>query len=285
MRLRLPILILAWLCGLPLCLPAAPPPPGKTPLVLAVLPYLPAAEIERRFSPLAARLGQALGRPVQVRIGQDYGQHIDAIGSDQVDIAYLGPAAYVRMVEHYGRKPILARIEVAGQSSLRSVIVVRHDTPLTRIEQLKGRSIAFGAADSTTGHLLPHYQLLQGGVRLRDLSRHHFLGNHHDVALAVLAGDYDAGGLKEEVYQAYAARGLRALAVSPAVPDHLFVARANLPAADLERLRRALLDLQRDAAGRDVLKRLQPGPGALVPAGDADYDGLRRIMRVMDADR
>lgn len=285
MRARLLILILAWLCGLPLASAAAPPRPGQPPLVLAVLPYLPAAEIERRFSPLAARLERTLGRPVQVRVGQSYQQHIAVIGSDQVDIAYLGPAGYVRMVDRYGRKPILARLEVAGQSGLRSVIVVRHDSPLTRVDMLKGRSMAFGAADSTAGHLLPHYQLLQSGVRLRDLGYHRFLGTHRDVALAVLAGDFDAGGLKQEVFQEYAGRGLRALALSPAVPDYLFVARANLPAADLERLRRTLLDLHRNAAGRDLLKRLQPGVSALIPADDADYDGLRRIMQVVDADR
>ncbi len=284
--MRLLFLFLVWLCGLPHPTWAgSPPPPAKTPLILAVLPYLPAAEIERRFGPLAARLGQGLGRPVQVRVGQSYRQHIDAIGSDRVDIAYLGPAGYVRMVERYGRKPILARLDVAGEPGLHSVIVVRHDSPLTRIEQLKGLRFAFGAADSTTAHLLPHYELLQGGVRLRDLGRHHFLGNHRDVALAVLAGDYDAGGLNEEVYREYAPRGLRALAVSAAVPDYLFVARSNLPPADIERLQRTLLELHRDAAGRDLLKRMQPGLDALARADDADYDGLRRIMQVVNADR
>ncbi|MFN3594722.1 MAG: PhnD/SsuA/transferrin family substrate-binding protein [Thiobacillaceae bacterium] len=114
-----------------------------------MLPYLPAAEIERRFSPLAARLGRELGRAVQVRVGQSYQQHIAVIGRDQVDIAYLGPAGYVRMVDRYGRKPILARLDVAGQSGLRSVIVVRHDGSPTRIESLKTLRFAFGTADSS----------------------------------------------------------------------------------------------------------------------------------------
>lgn len=275
-------LVLAWLSLLPAALSAGPP--ANTPLVLAVLPYLPAPEIERRFAPLAARLSEALRRPVQVRVGQSYKQHLAAIGGDQVDIAYIGPASYVRMVERYGRKPILARLDVAGEPGLRGVIAVRRDSPLTRVDMLKGRSMAFGAVDSTAGHLLPHYQLLQSGVRLRDLGYHRFLGTHRDVALAVLAGDFDAGGLKHEVFEEYAGRGLRALAVTPAVPQYLFVARATLPPADVERARQTLLSLHRDAAGRDVLKRLHPGLSALVGAQDADYDGLRRMMRAVEAD-
>lgn len=277
-------LILAWLSILPAALYAGPPAPANTPLLLAVLPYLPAPEIERRFAPLAARLSEALQRPVQVRVGQSYKQHIAAIGRDQVDIAYIGPASYVRVVERYGRKPILARLQVADKPGLRSVIAVRRDSPLTRIDMLKGRSMAFGAADSTTGHLLPHYQLLQSGLRLRDLGHYRFLGSHRDVALAVLAGDFDAGGLKYDVFQEYAGRGLRALAVGPVVPEYLFVTRSTLPPADVERARQALLGLHRDAAGRDVLKRLQPGLSALVGVEDADYDGLRQMMRRVDAD-
>lgn len=279
---RLLTLILALLSLAPAVLSADPP--ANRPMVLAVLPYLPAAEIERRFSPLAARLSEALHRPVQVRVGQSYQQHIAAIGGDQVDIAFIGPGSYVHMVARYGRKPILARLEIAGEPGLRSVIAVRRDSPLARVDMLKGRSMAFGAVESTTGHLLPRYQLLQSGVRLRDLGHHRFLGSHRDVALAILAGDFDAGGLKYEVFQEYAGRGLRALAVSPAVPEYLFVARASLPPADVERVRHTLLNLHRDAAGRDVLKRLHPGLSALVGAVDADYDGLRQMMRAIDAD-
>lgn len=277
---RLLTLLTTWLL-----LTLSPPVRAETSLVLAVLPYLPAAEIERRFQPLAARLGQALGRPVVVRVGQSYQQHIAAIGRDQVDLAFIGPASYVRLVAQYGRKPLLARLEVADGDGLRGVIAVRHDSPITRLDRLKGRSMAFGALDSTTGHWLPHYQLLQAGVSLHDLNRYRHLGNHRDVALAVLAGDYDAGGLKYEIYQEYATRGLRALAVSAPVPDYLFIARSTLPPADIERARRCLLDLHRDAAGRDLLKRLQPGLKALVAADDADYDGMRRIMHAVEADR
>ncbi|MGQ9685485.1 MAG: PhnD/SsuA/transferrin family substrate-binding protein, partial [Thiobacillaceae bacterium] len=144
MRLTSGLLSLALLiCGLfPLGARSAPPHDG--PLILAIHPYLPAPALQRRFGPLANHLGRALGREVSVRVGQDYDQHIAAIGRNKVDIAFLGPASYVMMVERYGRKPILARFQTGGDPHLYGVIAVRRDSPLQRLKDLKGRRFAFG---------------------------------------------------------------------------------------------------------------------------------------------
>ena len=76
-------------------------------LIFAVHPYLPPQEIMSRFSPLAHELAHAIGRPVTVHVGRSYAEHIDAVGADGVDIAYMGPASYVKMTERYGMKPLL----------------------------------------------------------------------------------------------------------------------------------------------------------------------------------
>jgi phosphonate transport system substrate-binding protein len=260
-------------------------PAGQTsggPLILAVHPYLPAPEIQRRFGPLASHLGRALGRPVSVRVGQDYDQHIAAIGQDEVDIAFLGPASYVRMVDRHGRKPILGRFQIGNDPYLYGVIAVRRDSPLQRLEDLEGRRFAFGDPESTMSHLVPRHMLLQAGLPLDALGHYRYLGSHRNVALGVLAGDFDAGAMKREVYEEFAAHGLRLLALSPPTPDHLFVARANLPAAEVTRLRQALLALHAQPGGRDILKRLHPGLTALVASNDGDYDGLRAMIRSVD---
>src|SRR3989344_9467952 len=82
--------------------------PAKEPLILAVHPYLPVKEIVTRFTPLADYLGNEIGRPVSVRVGSDYQEHIVYVGKDEADIAFMGPAPYVTMLANYGKKPILA---------------------------------------------------------------------------------------------------------------------------------------------------------------------------------
>lgn len=253
------------------------------PLVLAIHPYLPEPEIHRRFTPLADYLSKELGQPVQVRVGGNYEEHIDAIGGDAVDIAFLGPAGYAAVVERYGRKPILARFEVNNEPYLYGVIAARKDSGLNRLEQLRDKRFAFGDPQSTMSHIVPRYLLMQAGIP-QGLPEHYaFLGSHKNVALGVLAGDYDAGAMKQEVFQEFESQGLRALAITPGVPDHLFVTRADLPQEDILRLRKSMLRLGQQVSGTFILRQMHRGLSALVEARDAEYDDLRNMINALES--
>jgi len=83
-------------------------------LTLAIHPYLASTELIKRLTPFADMLGAGLGRKVIVKISRDYQDQIDLVGADKCDIAYMGPMSYVKMVDTYGPKRILARLEVNG---------------------------------------------------------------------------------------------------------------------------------------------------------------------------
>lgn len=251
---------------------------APAPLILAVHPYLPVAEINTRFSPLAHYLEQETARPVVIRVGRNYAEHIHSIGSDKVDIAYMGPVPYVKVVHQYGKKPILARQEIGGQPYLRGVIFVRQDSPVQTLAALKGMRFAFGDPDSTMSHVVPLRMLETAGVPEASLGHSDFLGAHKNVALAVLAGDYDAGAVKQEVFDEMSSKGLRSLAISPPVPDHVFITSAKLSPNLQNILRNALLKLKDSAEGKKIMAAIHPGMSALVPANDADYDTLRALM-------
>jgi phosphonate transport system substrate-binding protein len=195
----------------------------------------------------------------------------------------MGPVAYLHMVSQVGKKPLLARFEVNDQPNLYGVIAVRKDSELKDLKSLANKRFAFGDPESTMSHTVPRYLLLKVGIAKGLPAQHRFLGTHKNVALGVLVGDFDAGAMKQEVFDEFAPRGLRALAVTPGVPDHLFVTRANLPGADVERLRRALLRLKDQPDGPAILGKLHKGLTALVPATDADYAALRDMVRAVDA--
>lgn len=251
-------------------------------LVLAVHPFLPVAEINERFTPLAEYLTTATGLKVTVRVGQDYQEHIEAIGKDRVDIAFMGPAPYVKMVEKFGPKPLLARFEVNHAPQLFGAIVARTDGPIQSIADIKGRRFAFGDPESTMSHYVPRFMLSEAGIETAQLADHKFLGSHKNVALAVLASDFDAGAVKYEVFEEYAPQGLRLIAKTPPVSDHLFVTRGNLPAAKIEKLRQALLSLKDAPAGPDIMNKLHKGMTALIAVSDADYDNLRPMVKHAD---
>ena len=268
--------LLLWVCA-----PAqAMQTPEAHPLILAVHPYLPAEELRQRFSPLARYLGKRIGRKILVRVGKDYQEHEEYIGKNGVDLAFMGPAPYVKMTRRYGAKPLLARLEIRGRPVFRGAIVTRAQSGVTGVGTVKGRRFAFGDPHSTMSHLVPRFMLLQAGIELQDLADYKYLGSHSNVALGVLTGDFDAGAVKEEVFHRFENQGLRLVAWTPALSEHLFVASGSLAPATVKAIREALLELgngQREE-GQWILESIKPGATGMAAVEDSDYDNLRIIL-------
>lgn len=250
----------------------------ERPLVLGIHPYLAATELHKRFSPLAEHLARELGRPVEIHIESSYDSHINMVGKGEIDIAFMGPASYVKLSGHFGRVPLLAAFETRGSRTFRGVIVVRKDSQIKTLKELIGKKFAFGDVNSTMSHLVPRYMLLKAGVEMGRLGKAEFLTNHDNIALGVLTGSYDAGALKEDVYAEYESKGLRSLAISDPMPDHIFVARPGLAEDSVRKVSRVLLSLKDTENGRRVLASIQKTLTALVPVRDADYDQLRKLL-------
>lgn len=266
------------LCLVSVLLPSAA---AAEKLVLAVHPYKSSSTLIKAFSPLADYLAQKLHRDIDLQISSDYQSHVDRIGNNQVDIAYVGPASYVLLVEKYGRKPILARQLIDGQPYFHGKIIVRSDSPINGLEELQGKRFAFGDPDSTMSHLVPRYMLIKAGVGIEKFSGYQFLGSHDNVAMGVLSGDFDAGAVKEAVFYKYQSRGLKALATTPSIPEHLFVARSDLAPETITALRQALVGMDATEEGRRAMASIKPTITAFEAADDADYDVLRDIFSVL----
>ena len=251
------------------------------PITLGIHPYLPEPELRKRYEPLAQYLQRSLGSKVSLRVASDYEEHMALVGADKIDIAFLGPALYVRTVEKYGHKPLLARLETRGKPFFNGYLVTRQGSGVTDIASLRGKSFAFGDPASTMSHLIPRHMLLAADVDVEDLSNHDFLGSHTNVALAVMRGDYDAGAVKGEVAAAFREKGLRAFAKSAPFSEHVFVARSDAAPAFIRAVTNALYRLSESPEGRAILSGMKRGITGMVPAKDNDYDNLREVLTTL----
>ena len=253
-------------------------------LTLWIHPYLPATELVKRFTPLADYLAKELKQPVHIRVQKSFQSHVDFVGQDQADIAFMGPAPYIVIRKSYGAKPLLAKLEESDTSFLHGVIAVRLESPITSLADLKGKSFAFSDPFSTMGYIVPRAMLAQAGVPVSQLGRHDFLNSYSDVALAVLGGYFDAGALKDDIFAEYEKRGLRVLATSEPVPPHLFLARATLPAQLVERLRALLYEVNNCPDRQKILAAIRKTTTGFAPVAPQEYDGLEELMRSMDSE-
>lgn len=259
----------------------AHPAQSQEPLKLCVHPYLSASELVKRYTPLAEYLGRQLGRPVMAEIGSSYDTHIHKIANGIVDIAFMGPASYVKLTSQYGKRQLLAAFKTKEGKFFHGHIMVRKDSPITSLAQLKGKRFVFGDRASTLSHIVPRHMLLKAGIDVKQFSQVSYVANHDNIALGILAGTFDAGAVKEEVFLQYEPQGLRSLARSAPITDHVFIARDNLPKETVQALRKALLHLSNSAEGRQIISGMRNDVIDLVPADDRDFDVLRVIMDEM----
>ena len=256
-------------------------PIAETKLILSIHPYKQATAISKSFSPLVKYLSNKTNRPFELKISKDYQTHIDLIGKDQVHIAYMGPASYVKLVDIYGNKRLLTRLEVSGSPTFQGMIITRQDSEITTLNMLKNKRFAFGSPSSTMSHLVPRYMLHDAEIPLTKLQHYAFLGNHINVALGVLAGNYDAGAVKESVFYKYEKKGLKVLASTPPLSEHLFVVSNNMDKKLVNKLRKLMLELNLKTEGPDVLRSIKKTTTALVSVQDNDYHNLREIMETL----
>ncbi len=266
--------LLVWLASVPSLAWAA----SEEAWVFVIHPFDTPSRIYTRFRPLLDYLASKLERPLRLHIASDYEEQVHMLATGAAHLAYMGPTPYVRA---RARSPIqiIAGETQDGRAFYQSVIVVRESSPVRRLADLKGARLALGAEISFGSAVVPRYMLQQAGLQLSDLGGVTYLQRHEQVALAVLHGDYDAGGLRLEIAKAYLPRGLRILATSQPLPPHVIATAAPVPAAEVERIRAALLTP--DARGLGALAALGAGIG-FVEIDDRQYDAVRRLLKELE---
>jgi phosphonate transport system substrate-binding protein len=251
-------------------------------LILGIHPYRPHDEIREMFKPLAGFLSQRIGQAVEVRIGESYESHVNAIIQGRLDLAYIGPALLVRLMRLKDRHAVpylLARLEIGGKSTYTGKIFTREGSDIRTLEDLKGCHFAFGSASSTMSHLVPRQLIYEAGVDVEDFASYGFYSSHDNVALAVLSGDADAGAVKEAVFDKYRHKGIVAIATTPEISEHLFVAPAGADPHKVRLLKQHLLSLS--TGGPETIRTLYPikrTATALVGVKEEDYKILESII-------
>jgi phosphonate transport system substrate-binding protein len=247
--------------------------------VFVVHPYDTPSRLYARFRPLTLYLAGALGRPVHLVIATTYDEQIEMIATGRADYAYIGPTPYVR-ARARGKVEILAGEAENGQAFYQSTLVARSDSPIRQVADLAGKRVAFGAEISMSSAVAPKLILARAGIRRADLAEVAHLDRHERVALAVLHGDFDAGGLRLDIAKAYLPRGLRILATSQPLPPHVIATSPGVSADEARRARQALL--HPDAAGQQAMAALGTHTG-FVAIEDAHFHAVRAMEQALVA--
>lgn len=233
------------------------------------------AVMHRRLTPLTDYLTRELGRPVLLKLSANMTDAINEVAANNVQLAYLTPVAYIKAHDR-GNSQLVAKMVTNGQGSFQLMIVVREDSPIRTIDDLTGKSFAFGDPAA----LLQKATVAGAGVDLDKLARRDYLGHYDNIARAVLRGFYDAGILKDTTALKWQNKGLRILHASPHLPPYNVAASSALDAQTLEAIRRAFLRLDpQHPDHRAIIKALDKKYDGFAATDDGEYDVVRRLVK------
>ncbi len=251
-------------------------------LMMGVIPLDSPAEMYRRFSPLADYLSRSLGRRVELSTAVNFEQTLKDFEEGVTQLAYLTPTTYLEAKKKFGAVLLVQALR-NGVPYTHSVIVVRSGGEITSVEDIKGKRFAFGDRMSTSSYLIPRVMLAEAGVELDGLKHYSFLGRHDTVAAAVLAGEYDAGGIRESTATLFESRGLTVIKKSIDIPEFNICVSKDMDPATAERIKHALTSMdRRDAEQARSLTMIDPDYTGFTDAAAADYDAIDKIMSAME---
>ena len=232
------------------------------------------------YQPFIDYLSETTPYRFEIKLSRVYQDTIDRLGNGEILIASCGPVSYIKARESYAVSPAVKALSKDGKPYYRGIIIVRQDSPIQNLRDLKGKSFAFGQAWSTAGHILPEYYLMKANIRLKDLKEYSFLRHHDSVTNAVLKGQFDAGAVKDIIAYKYQKDGLRFIFLTDPIPTVPIVVRRDTPTEMVWSVKAALLDLNpRDPVHQKKMAQWdEEFKYGFTEASDSDYDSIRKIL-------
>lgn len=267
----------AMLAGLP-AMPAA----AADVFRVSAIPDEAPTELQRKFKPLGEHLERKLGMKVEFIPVTDYAASVEALVNKKVDMVWFGGFTFIqaKIRSNDGVEPLIQREE---DERFRSVFVTT-DPAITKLEDLKGKSVAFGSPSSTSGHLMPRAYLMQAKIDPdRDL-RVSFSGAHDATALAVAGGRVAAGALNISVWEKMVAEKrvdparLRVFYTTPPYYDYNWTVRKDLDPTLRAKLLDAFVSLDPATPEGKQILALQRAT-RFIPTKASNYDSIEAAAR------
>ncbi|AXA91503.1 putative selenate ABC transporter substrate-binding protein [Massilia sp. YMA4] len=229
-------------------------------LRVSAIPDEAPTELQRKFKPLGEYLEKKTGMKVEFTPVTDYAASVEGLINRKLDMVWFGGFTFVQAKER-SRGQVVPLVQRVEDEKFRSVFVTTSPA-ITKLADLKGKTLSFGSESSTSGHLMPRSFLLAAQIDPdSDLKRIAFSGAHDATVAAVAGGKVDAGALNISVWEKLVGEKkvdpakVRVFYTTPPYYDYNWTVRADMPAELKKKITDAFLALDASTPeGKQILE-------------------------------
>ncbi|MFC5695305.1 putative selenate ABC transporter substrate-binding protein [Pseudomonas sp. GCM10022186] len=251
-------------------------------LKVSAIPDEAPTELLRKFKPLGAYLEKELGMKVEFVPVADYAAVVESLAADRLDMAWLGGFTFVQTRLKTGNAIPLVQRE---QDEKFTSKFISADPAVKSLQDLKGKTFAFGSVSSTSGSLMPRYFMQKDGIVPEQFfSRVAYSGAHDATVAWVQAGKVDGGVLNASVWQKLVDAGkvdtakVKVFATTPTYYDYNWTVRGTLDPALAEKIKQAFLALDPANPEHKAILDLQAA-SRFIPTKPENYAGIEEAAR------
>ena len=250
------------------------------PVVLAFTPSQEGSVIASSGTAIKGALEQATGLSWKVTPMTSYAAEVEAMCAGSVDVGFYAPLQMTLLLGKGCGSPILAALRKdpdSGQlaTTYKSQILVRVDSGINTLADLKGKKFAFVDTLSASGYVVPSLTIKNktGQEPKTFFSQTIFAGGHPQAALAVYNKQVDGAAMFIDARDSLVAANpdiktaTKVIEKSDPIPNDGVALRKGFPDDLGKQVKQALLDYGKTDDGKKVLSN---------PAFFA-WDGLQEV--------
>jgi phosphonate transport system substrate-binding protein len=240
---------------------------------------------------LCDELSKQVGQPFTSRVFRSYPELTAQMRAGEIDIGWAQPLAAVEL-EMLGAGVIALGVWRGAGSTFQSAIFVPASSSITRIEQLRGKRMAWVDPSSSAGYLFPKQKLISMGLHPdKFFVLQSFHRTHEEVAKTVMEGRADVGATCVAFFPgtgkiqsagwskggAYADSDVRILLTHGPIPTDALVFSTRFDDKKRKQLADALMKASVVSSTRDLVQTLFSAQG-FVFVGSSQYEPLRAMV-------
>jgi phosphonate transport system substrate-binding protein len=229
---------------------------------------------------IAQMITEKTGLVVKANVGTDYAAVREAMGVGKAHVGWLNTFNYVLAHEKYGVDVALVTVRF-GTSTYMGQIIVRADSGIASLEDLKGKTMCWVDPNSTSGYIIPRIMLKANGIDPdTDFAKTVEAGSHNNVVAAVYNGDCDAGATYSDARSSVEADfpdvkdKIAILATTTEIPNDTVAFTKDFPAEMRDKIVNALVEIAGTEEGKAALETVYSIAG-LEKTQDSFYDAFR----------
>ncbi len=262
-------------------------PLNGAPLKIAIAAVISPKETSAYYDQMMQYVSRKIATPIDIIQKKTYQEVNDLLEKREIAIAFVCAGPYVSGKKKFGMELLVAPM-LYGKPFYQAYFIVQKDSPITNLEDLRGKSFAFTDPNSNTGTLVPTYTLSAKGEKPESFFKSVIYTYSHDNSIrAVSKGIIEGASVDGLIWDFYSdknpdlVKNTKIIYKSPLYGIPPVVVHPATPASTKQLLKKIFLEMHTDPEGKKILDELKIEK-FIVPE-DASYDSVRKMQDWLDS--